>query len=355
MNMNFEGFEKSCLELAIWGEAAGDVYGGEDCREYAAEKCGMQKEELTVSLLRMQLEQERFFRLKSAGRAPESLKEARLAAERDVLRNLQERFSHCPKEERQGILLHMLEGVLELNGHSVTEEERAGLVRMPADRLESWLAAEIVRCAEMLFAEKHDEAGHGDGGSFAEEKKKIWMEPYLAGAVMSVAAYMHCPELRSMPELIADACAGAAFVAEYENDGREGEILCLTVCVMLLEAALLLTCLLLPASPGTACMFLAGAGLTLAGARELFLSYMDIFSVSLTLVIGREGADLAAKAAAYLAELSSEEDLAGNAEWKDTVFSWLEERRREPGDGEESEESEENEEEQEELSFRERA
>lgn len=366
MNMDYEGFEKSCLELGGSGGGAADVYGSEDCRAYMAAKGGVEKEEIPTVLLRMQLEQERFFCLKSLRKSSgwENMAEVRLAVQQDVLGNLQQRLSHKTRAERRGILLHMLEEACSLNGHPVPDENRVFLARMPEEELESWLAEEIVRCAEGLFGEYGGGKGHGGGGFGEQGDGSFWKDAALSGAVLSVAAYVHCPELRGMPELIADFCTGAAFVAEKKFGGRDEAFSGLVTCMVLLEASLLLTCLLFPASPTGALVFLAGSGLTLAGAKAFFQPYFELFSVSLELSMGKAGADLAAKSAAHLAEVSSTESPAGDGERMDASLSWLEKNRKrlfgdekisgyEENDESENVESEEQEEEQEVL-FRER-
>ena len=165
MNQNRLMENYRCL-LEISGCGA-DIFGSVLCGELLGNG---------TAALKMQLEQERFFRLLESG---------------DTLDSLRERLSFCSETERRGMLLYLLE---ELNG-VWTEPFRLRMVRLPLPELEARTAGAVETaarqaCTDMIVPESAASCGKA------------------AAAALAVAAFAEMPE--EVPEEIAAVSAAAA-------------------------------------------------------------------------------------------------------------------------------------------------
>ena len=129
-----------------------------------------------TAALKMQLEQERFFRLLDSG---------------GTLASLRERLGPYTATERRGILLHMLE---ELSG-VWTGQTRLRMVRRPLPELESCTAAAVEQAARQFCTEVTVPPMAGLAGRSAP------------AAALAAAVLAEMPE--TMPEQIAAASAAA--------------------------------------------------------------------------------------------------------------------------------------------------
>ena len=166
MNQNRLMENYRCL-LEISGCGA-DIFGSVLCGELLAGS--------GTAALKMQLEQERFFRLLDSG---------------DTLDSLREHLEPYSETERRGMLLYLLE---ELNG-VWTEPFRLHMVRLPLPELEARTAGAVEYAARQVCTDIFVPETAASRGK-------------AAAAALAIAAFAEMPE--EVPEEIAAVSAAAA-------------------------------------------------------------------------------------------------------------------------------------------------
>lgn len=124
--MNQKRLMENYRRLCGVSSSGADIFGSELCAELLKNRPG--------AALKMQLEQERFFRLLESGDPLESL-------------------GPYTGTERRGVLLHLLEEADGLCGIVWTEQKRLRTVRLPLPELESLTAAAVERAAQRVCTE----------------------------------------------------------------------------------------------------------------------------------------------------------------------------------------------------------
>ncbi|MDE7242617.1 MAG: hypothetical protein K2O18_01385 [Oscillospiraceae bacterium] len=152
--------------LEVSGCAA-DIFGSELCAELAGSG---------TAVLKMQLEQEHFFRLLDSG---------------DTLDSLRERLEPYSGTERRGLLLYMLEA---LSG-GLLRTDRLRMVRLPLPELESRTAGAVEYAARLICADI----------SVPERAASCGKAP---AAALAAAVFAEMPE--DSPEEIGAVSAAAA-------------------------------------------------------------------------------------------------------------------------------------------------
>ncbi len=172
--MDQKQWQKHYRRLCGISENSADIWGSEFRMElFRTAGCS------ETAALKMQLEQEHFFRLLDGW---------------DTLEDLRERLGPYTETERRGILLYILEGV---NGGAWTQKVRLRAVRLPLPELESRTAAAMEYAARQLCT---DLTVPDCGEAVASYQQ--------AAAAAAIAVYVETPG--ETPEEIAAVSAEAA-------------------------------------------------------------------------------------------------------------------------------------------------
>lgn len=288
--MVHRNFVQNYQDLEQISDKSADIYGSELCRDI------LRLEPCSLDLLKMQLEQERFFRqigehslhgLSDQDKLSRTFQEA-------VGAYLEEWLAHYDSEDRRGILLELLIA-LEGRGHW-SEERLAAAARLPAEQLTDLAAREVERYAIKLCAERVEPDSREAG-----IRAYISDRPVPTAAALSISAYAEYPELRVSPELIALAASAAANTAHTESRETAEE----TAGVGAYMELMIATASLVerPELPAFAVSESKKPGETNA-AQDLFQAFLALFFTDLTFLLGAAAVGIIVGSAAILAKLA---------------------------------------------------
>lgn len=299
--MDAQKFAEDYSRIISLSDCGADIYGSAYCREYIAHAGAAQP---FSTLLRMQLDQERFFRSKSLRRCSENPEELAAAVQADVCADIHDRLACYSEAERRGALLSMLDQVNRMNGRGWTGQDRAAWAGAPEDALEKRLAADIMAGARNVLARVRVE--DSTAGAVETERSGPGPSRSAAAAASAVTAYGQCPELRDMPECIADTSAAASAMGERFSRGDMADIAQMVGGLLLLTAAYLLVSMIAATAFGTAAAFVSewletGIAWTWKEAEGMFISAIKLLSTELKVLAGAGAAGLALEGIAYLA------------------------------------------------------
>jgi len=278
-------FEQNYRDLKQVSDAGADIYASRLCREILPS-------EPRLDLLKMQLEQERFFQ-HLASRPSQDLSDRRALSQafhQAVDDYLEQWLARYDDEERQGVLLELL---LSLDsGGRWTARDLATAARMPTGRLTALAVDEVEVCARRLCA-------RGAEPDDAECTRAVGVPASASAeaAALSVASYAQYPALRRAPELIASACAAAAAAACAQRLEGEAQAVGMSAYLELLVAA----GTVIQQPPGTVS---AARAAGTEGVESWFQVLLALFFTNLTLLLGAAAVGLAVGAAALLANLA---------------------------------------------------
>ena len=325
MKADDRSFEINYKDLVRISDRGEDIYGSELGRDIVRAGCGDCAVALSVSMLKMQLEQEWFFSRKGdqamacAVGGPEFSRLLHQTVCECVGRRL-ERYRGPAKRGALLNLIYSLEGLLPKGKNLWTERDRAVAARLPEDELISLAAYEAQRYAGGLWA------------AYGQEDKKAADEPqkpivrsgcHATAAALALAAYAEYSDLRCAPELLADISAAAAHIAyakPKEALTAAGYMALLTAAASLVDLAEAPLSEIEDEETGM------GARISRERAEAFFRPFMGLFSIGLKLAMGAEAIGLLEEAAAAVRDFVPEAEQPPAAD----IRSW----QAETGEGE---------------------
>lgn len=288
--MGRRDFEQNFRDLEQISDKGAHIYGSELCRDI------LQLGPDCLDLLKMQLEQEQFFRLireRDLHGLSDQTKLSRMFLDA-VGTYLEEWLNHYDIEDRRGVLLELLTA-LDSCGHW-TEEELAVAARLTVEQLTILAAKEVVGYAVAQCAQYATPDCAEDGMSACASGSV-----FSTAAALSIAAYAEYPDLRVSPELIAFASSAAANTARVERQKEAGEVAGVSAYMELMLAAVSLV--EAPEVP-TVNTFESGKTGEADCAKKWFKAFLALFFADLVFLLGAAAAGVIMEAAAILANLA---------------------------------------------------
>lgn len=288
--MDNRNFEQNYHDLEHVSDRCSDIYGSEVCQEI------LNLEPYSLDILKMQLEQERFFqRIEEHSLQDLSMQNKLSRTFHEAIGTyLKEWLTRYDTEDRQGILLELL---LDLEGRIHWAEEKvAAAAHLPMEQLTDLATGEVERHAIQLCAKHIEPSGR-------EDKAHIHTSDNVApiAAALSIAAYAEYPELRILPELIAITSSAAANTAcaEKRDGAEEGAYVGAYMELMLAAASLIeWSSVPVPSAIGTECVGEEN------GAKSLFHAFLVLFFNDLAFLLGHQAAGIVVGIASILANLA---------------------------------------------------